>query len=134
MKMIKPGMDHRMMRKIARPDMDLATRKVEGKLKRKMTQAEDDAYDKAYGIKEGSKRDIMQDRMNGIKDKKKKTYSVKDTGKFNGKSNALGHGGRAAQMRAQGASGALIGFLARRAGAAPGQANYHGSKSKKKAV
>lgn len=57
------------------------------------------------------------------------TYNVKKTGSFQGKSNALGRGGRAAQLKAQGASGALIGFLARKAGAAPGQANYHGKKS-----
>lgn len=53
-------------------------------------------------------------------------YTIKKTGSFHGKSNALGHGGRAAQLKAQGASGALIGYLARKAGAAPGQVNYHG--------
>jgi hypothetical protein len=48
--------------------------------KKKMTQAQDDAYDRKHGIKEGSKRDIKQDRLNGIKDKKKskkKTLVVK---------------------------------------------------------
>lgn len=39
---------------------------------KKMTQKEDDAYDKKHGIKEGSKRDIAQDKRNGIKDKKMK--------------------------------------------------------------
>ncbi len=38
--------------------------------KSKMTQSEDDAYDRKHGIKEGSKADVKQDRENGIKDKK----------------------------------------------------------------
>ena len=38
--------------------------------KHKMTQAQDDAYDKKHGIKEGSKEDIKQDEAHGIKDKK----------------------------------------------------------------
>lgn len=54
--------------------------------------------------------------------------AIKTTGSFKGKSNKLGYGGRAAQLKAQGKSGALIGFLARKAGAAPGQKNYHGRK------
>lgn len=41
------------------------------KHKKKMTQAQDDAYDRKHGIKEGSARDIAQDRKNGIKDKKR---------------------------------------------------------------
>lgn len=57
-----------------------------------------------------------------------KTFHVKHSGSFEGKSNTLGHGGRAAQLRAQGAKPALIGFLARQAHAAPGQKNYHGKK------
>lgn len=55
---------------------------------------------------------------------------VKTTGTFHGKSNALGHGGRAAQLKAQGVPGGVIGALARKAGAAPGQKNYHGKKGK----
>ena len=55
---------------------------------------------------------------------------IKHTGTFQGKSNALGHGGRAAQMKAKGVPGGVIGMLARKAGAAPGQANYKGGKSK----
>lgn len=51
---------------------------------------------------------------------------IKKSGKFHGKSNALGHGGRAAQLKAAGVPGGVIGELARRAHAAPGQANYHG--------
>ena len=52
--------------------------------------------------------------------------NTKKTGKFRGKSNKLGHGGRAAQLRAKGVPDAVIGAIARRKGAAPGQAHYHG--------
>lgn len=55
---------------------------------------------------------------------------VKKTGSFHGKSNALGHGGRAAQLKAQGVPGGVIGELARKAQAAPGQKNYHGKRGK----
>jgi len=51
---------------------------------------------------------------------------TKKTGKFRGKSNALGHGGRAAQLKARGVPGGVIGNIARRKGAAPGGPNYHG--------
>ena len=51
---------------------------------------------------------------------------IKKTGSFQGKSNRLGHGGRAAQLKAQGVPGGVIGNLARKAGAAPGGPNYHG--------
>jgi hypothetical protein len=53
---------------------------------------------------------------------------IKKTGKTNGKSNAKGMGGRAAQLKAQGVPGGVIGNLARKAGAAIGQPNYHGKK------
>jgi hypothetical protein len=53
---------------------------------------------------------------------------MKKTGSFQGKSNKLGHGGRAAQLKAQGVPGGVIGELARKAQAAPGQKNYHGKK------
>ena len=56
--------------------------------------------------------------------------AIKKSGTFNGKSNALGHGGRAAQLKAQGVPGGVIGNLARKAGAAPGQKNYHGNSAK----
>lgn len=56
---------------------------------------------------------------------------IKKTGKFRGKSNALGHGGRAAQLKARGVPGGVIGMLARRAHAAPGQKNYHGKRKGK---
>ncbi len=57
--------------------------------------------------------------------------TTKKTGTFKGKSNALGHGGRAAQLKAQGVPGGVIGSIARSKGAAPGQKNYHGGKGKK---
>ena len=53
---------------------------------------------------------------------------IKTTGSFKGKSNKLGYGGRAAQ----GVSGGVIGILARKAKAAPGQKNYHGKKKSKR--
>lgn len=59
-----------------------------------------------------------------------KELGVKKTGTFEGKSNTLGHGGRAAQLKAKGVPGGVIGELARKAHAAPGQANYHPSKKK----
>lgn len=66
----------------------------------------------------------------------KATSKVKTSGSFHGKSNTLGHGGRAAQLKARGVPGGVIGNLARAAHAAPGQANYHGKKGsiKKKAA
>lgn len=57
---------------------------------------------------------------------------IKDSGTFKGKSNALGQGGRAAQLKAKGVPGGVIGALARKAQAAPGQKNYHVGKSKPK--
>jgi hypothetical protein len=51
---------------------------------------------------------------------------IKKSGSYDGKSNALGHGGRAAQLKAEGVPGGVIGDLARKAHAAPGQKNYHG--------
>lgn len=53
---------------------------------------------------------------------------TKKTGSFKGKSNALGHGGRAAQLSAKGVPRAVIGMIARKKGAAPGGPNYHGGK------
>ena len=54
--------------------------------------------------------------------------SVKKTGTYAGKSNKLGYGGRAAQLKAKGVPGGVIGNLARKAGAAPGGPNYHGKR------
>ncbi len=56
--------------------------------------------------------------------------NTKKTGSFQGKSNKLGHGGRAAQLKAQGVPGGVIGAIARKKGAAPGGPNYHGPKKK----
>ncbi len=52
--------------------------------------------------------------------------NTRKTGKFRGKSNRLGHGGRAAQLAAKGVPKGVIGAIARKKGAAPGQKNYHG--------
>lgn len=54
--------------------------------------------------------------------------TTKKTGKFEGKSNRLGSGGRAAQLAAKGVPQAVVGAIAREKGAAPGQKNYHPSK------
>lgn len=56
---------------------------------------------------------------------------IRKTGSFKGKSNKLGYGGRAAQMKAQGVPQAVIGMIARREGAAPGGPNYHGKRRMK---
>lgn len=57
---------------------------------------------------------------------------IKKSGSFKGKSNKLGYGGRAAQLKAKGVPDGVIGNLARKAQAAPGQKNYHGKGGKKK--
>jgi hypothetical protein len=49
---------------------------------------------------------------------------TKKSGSFQGKSNKLGHGGRAAQLKSQG----VPGEIAREKKAAPGGKNYHGGK------
>lgn len=56
--------------------------------------------------------------------------STRKTGTFRGKSNKLGHGGRAAQLRAKGVPEGVIGAIARKKHAAPGQAHYHGKRGK----
>jgi hypothetical protein len=56
--------------------------------------------------------------------------STKKTGTYKGKSNKLGHGGRAAQLKAEGVPEGVIGEIARKKGAAPGGKNYHGKKGK----
>lgn len=72
-------------------------------------------------------------RAEVMKEVKRKaaTGKVSHTGTFEGKSNKLGHGGRAAQLKARGVPGGVIGNLARAAHAAPGQANFHGKKATK---
>ena len=66
--------------------------------------------------------------------KHKRDSSTKKSGTFEGKSNKLGHGGRAAQLKAKGVPGTVIGMIARSKGAAMGQANYHGKKRKRMTV
>lgn len=61
--------------------------------------------------------------VKGFSDSKNDT---KKTGKFHGKSNKLGYGGRAAQLKAKGVPGGVIGDIARAKGAAKGGKNYHG--------
>lgn len=63
--------------------------------------------------------------MSGIKSVLKRT-KTKKTGKYEGKSNKLGHGGRAAQLKAKGVPEGVIGWIARKKGAAPGEKHYHG--------
>lgn len=55
-------------------------------------------------------------------------HGVKKTGTYKGKSNKLGHGGRSKQLKDMGVPGGVIGMLARKAQAAPGQKNYHGKR------
>jgi hypothetical protein len=57
--------------------------------------------------------------------------SIKKTGTYKGKSNELGHGGRAQQLKDRGVPGGVIGNLARAAHAAPGQKFYHGRRGRR---
>ena len=57
---------------------------------------------------------------------------TKKSGTYKGKSNELGHGGRAQQLEDKGVPGGVIGNIAREKGAAPGQKNFHGGKKGKK--
>lgn len=76
------------------------------------------------------KRAVM--KAIGMPMKPKKRKAIKMSGKFQGKSNMLGQGGRAAQLKARGVPGGVIGNLARAAHAAPGQKNFHKKKIAKK--
>lgn len=58
--------------------------------------------------------------------------NTKKTGTYKGKSNALGAGGRAAQLRDQGVPGGVIGNIARAKQAAPGQKNFKGGSGRGK--
>lgn len=51
--------------------------------------------------------------------------TTKKIGSYKGKSNKLGHGGRAQQLKDAGVPGGVIGAIARSKGAAPGGPNYH---------
>ena len=53
---------------------------------------------------------------------------TKKTGSFKGKSNQLGHGGRAAQLAAQGVPKGSYWSDRPKERRAPGMKNYHGSK------
>ncbi len=60
----------------------------------------------------GKKAGLMpSDTTDGV-DKSKTT--VKTTGSTNGKSNSLGQGGRAQQLKNKGLSGAIIGMIGRK--------------------
>jgi len=59
---------------------------------------------------------------------------IKTTGSYKGKSNKLGEGGRAQQMKDRGVPGGVIGNIARREGAAPGGPNYHRNERAKSAL
>jgi len=57
---------------------------------------------------------------------KKAKKGIKKSGIYKGKSNKLGYGGRAKQLKDKGVPAGVIGNLARKAGAAKGGPNYHG--------
>lgn len=78
------------------------------------------------------KRSVMKAIGMPMKKKRKASGPIKMSGKFGGKSNSLGQGGRAAQLKARGVPGGVIGNLARAAQAAPGQKNFHKKKIAKK--
>lgn len=59
----------------------------------------------------------------------KSSAPTKKTGTTKGKSNALGHGGRAQQLKDRGVPDYVVGMIAREKRAARGQANYHGKRS-----
>lgn len=71
----------------------------------------------------GKKSDAYGGSTRGLK-----SGDIKTSGTYKGKSNALGHGGRAQQMKDKGVPGGVIGAIARREGAAPGGPNFHGGK------
>lgn len=53
---------------------------------------------------------------------------TKKTGTYKGKSNTLGAGGRAQQLKDKGVPPGIIGMIARKKGTAPGGPNYKGGK------
>jgi hypothetical protein len=78
------------------------------------------------GLSAASKRTLLANTYPATYGKE--VQRVKKTGSFRGKSNKLGYGGRSAQLKAMGVPGGVIGALARKAQAAPGQKNYHGKR------
>lgn len=73
------------------------------KSKKKMTMAEDAAYDKKNGLKEGSKKDNAQDKESGIMDKKaKKAKTAKKMGATSKETKLVGKemkGGQGAKIK-----------------------------------
>lgn len=84
--------------------------------------------------KETAKMKRAEKGMPEMKSEKaeKKKKGIKTSGTYKGKSNKLGYGGRAQQLKDKGVPGGVIGNLARKAQAAPGQKNYHGKRKAKK--
>lgn len=79
------------------------------KIKSKLEKSKaDKKLDKKMGVKEGSKADIKSDKKGMNK------MALKKTGKFQGKSNKLGGGGRFKQLVAQGKSPALAAYIGRK--------------------
>lgn len=83
-------------------------------------------------IKASRDKRMKRSVMTHLKKKGFKVGKVKHSGTFAGKSNALGQGGRAAQLKARGVPGGVIGEMARKVGAAPGQKNFHKKSMKRK--
>lgn len=77
------------------------------------------------GLSAASKRQLLRKTSPAYA----KEAQVKKTGTYEGKSNKLGYGGRAQQLKDRGVPGGVIGNLARAKGAAPGGPNYHGKRA-----
>jgi len=80
----------------------------------------------AHREKGEGRKDAGKKPEKRTKDAEEKEGGIKHSGSFEGKSNALGHGGRAKQLEARGVPGGVIGNIARAEGAAKGGPNYHG--------
>lgn len=115
--MIKTGMNNKQMKQISLANSRSGSAAMMSKRKR----------NKGTVAAEDQARDSAENRSIGLK-KKSVKKAIKTSGDFDGKSNRLGQGGRAAQMRAQGVPGGVIGERARAAQAAPGQKNFHKKK------
>ena len=129
---MKKGMD--MLREALSPKKykknDHDADDVKGKKHKKVHKMVDDELnaDNATETLAYKKRKSMCKTHKKVHCKMCKTHkkAIKTSGTFKGKSNKLGFGGRAAQLKAQGVPGGVIGNLARAAGAAKGMKNYHG--------
>ena len=71
-KTVKPGMDGKQMRQMFMGSKKPMQQAMPMRKHKKMTVKQDEAYDKAHGIKEGSRRDLALDKLHGVKDKKAK--------------------------------------------------------------